>query len=316
MANKGQPTGPNTSGSTTKAKPVQVAAKPTPAAAKPAPVAAKPAPMPAKPAPVAATPPAPEIAKPVVPAAAIEAIQRSIAPEPKIASAIVNPAPAKVAAPSSSPKTNPATTPVPKPDVVAKTQAAAKILAAPVAKTTEKVANTAKSVATQTAKVVQAAARTVEKDTRTMQTEMKNAAEKTTEQTQAMLGEMNDRAKGMMEKNAKMVEEMNEMAKGNLEAVTESGRIAAKGMEALTQEAAEFGRKSFEQATAAMKSMAAVKSPTELFKLQSDYMRAAFDAYVAEASKTTEHMMKLAGDAAQPLSNRMAIAAEKAKPVA
>ena len=34
---------------------------------------------------------------------------------------------------------------------------------------------------------------------------------------------------------------------------------------------------------------------------------------MAQASKNTEAMMKLAGEAAQPLSNRVALAAEKIK---
>ena len=59
-----------------------------------------------------------------------------------------------------------------------------------------------------------------------------------------------------------------------------------------------------------------MKSPAEFFKLHSDYVRGVFDSYVAEASKNTEAMMKLAGDAAQPLSNRFAVAAEKVKTAA
>ena len=98
--------------------------------------------------------------------------------------------------------------------------------------------------------------------------------------------------------------------------LVESSRIAAKGFETLGQEAAEYSRKSFESATAAMKTLATVKSPTEFFKLQSDFVRGAFDSYVAEASKNTEAVLKLAGDAAQPLSNRFAVAAEKVKTVA
>src|SRR3546814_7170974 len=98
-------------------------------------------------------------------------------------------------------------------------------------------------------------------------------------------------------------------AKGNIEAIVESSKIAAKGFEALGQDSAEYGRKSFEDATATLKQFAAVKSPAEFFKLQSDYVRSAFDAVVAETSKKTEAVLKLAGDVAQPLSNRAAVAA-------
>ena len=130
---------------------------------------------------------------------------------------------------------------------------------------------------------------------------------------QAFFADFNDRAKAAVEKSTVLIAEANEFAKGNLEAVVESGKIAAKGFESLGQDAAEFSRNSFETATAALKGMSAVKSPTELFKLQSDFFKTSFDSYVAEASKNTEALMKLAGEAAQPLSSRVALAAEKVK---
>ena len=134
-----------------------------------------------------------------------------------------------------------------------------------------------------------------------------------TTKTQALFGDANERAKAAFEKSTKMFEEMNAFGKGNIEAVVESSKIAAKGLESFGQEAADYTRKQFEGATAMMKSFASVKSPTELFKLQSDYFRQSFDSLVAESSKHTEAMLKLAGEVAQPLSNRVALAAEKAK---
>ncbi|MCF8710135.1 phasin family protein [Rhizorhapis sp. SPR117] len=110
-----------------------------------------------------------------------------------------------------------------------------------------------------------------------------------------------------------MLEEVNELTKGNVEAVVESGKIAAKGAEALGQEAAEYSRKSFEKATATMKSFASVKSPTEFFQLQSEFFSSAFDTMASEASKNSEAMLKLAGDVAQPLSTRMSLVSEKVK---
>lgn len=146
------------------------------------------------------------------------------------------------------------------------------------------------------------------KETKIMETIENNVAK-----TQAFFADFQDRAKGAVEKSTQLVAEANDFAKGNLEAMVESSKIAANGLQSFSQEAAEYSRKSFESATAAMKTLATVKSPTDFFKLQSDYFRTSFDSYVAEASKTTEAMMKLAGEAAQPLSNRVAIAAEKAK---
>lgn len=140
--------------------------------------------------------------------------------------------------------------------------------------------------------------------------------ENTIEKTQALFADFNERAKAAVEKNTKLAGEFTEFAKGNVEALVESGKIAAKGFETLGQDAAEYSRKSFENATATLKSLSAVKTPADFFKLQSDYARSVFDSVVAETSKNTEAFIKLAGDAAQPISSRVAVAVEKVKTAA
>ena len=132
-----------------------------------------------------------------------------------------------------------------------------------------------------------------------------------TDKTQAMFAGAD--AKGAMEKGQKMFDEMNSFSKGNIEAIVESTKIAAKGFETFGQDVAAYAKKSFEEASTAAKTLASVKSPTEFMKLQSDYVRRAFDMMVAETSRSTEAMLKLAGEVAQPISNRVAIAAEKVK---
>lgn len=133
---------------------------------------------------------------------------------------------------------------------------------------------------------------------------------------QAALGEANERTKVAVEKSTRLFEEATELTKGNVEAFVASSKIAAKGVETLGQEAAEYGRKSFEEASAALKSFAEVKSPTDFFKLQSDYARSAFDSLVAESSKLSEAVIKLAGEVAEPITNRYTVAAERVKTLA
>src|SRR3546814_1261028 len=60
------------------------------------------------------------------------------------------------------------------------------------------------------------------------------------EKLQAVYGEFNEKAKVAVEKSGKIIEELNELNKGNVEAVVESGKIAAKGAETLGQEAADY----------------------------------------------------------------------------
>lgn len=149
----------------------------------------------------------------------------------------------------------------------------------------------------------------IEKEAKVMEATINTATDK----TQAMFADANDRAKNAMDKGTRLFEDMNEYGKGNIEAIVESSKIAVKGFETMGQDAAEYTRKSLEGATAALRSLASVKSPTEFFKLQSEYVRQSFDSMVAETSKNTEAMVKLAGAVAQPISNRVAVAADKAK---
>lgn len=146
-----------------------------------------------------------------------------------------------------------------------------------------------------------------------MATTIENVAQTATDKGQAMFAEMNNRSKGAMEKGTKMFEDATAFSKGNIEAIVESSKIASTGLQSMGQHAAEYAKMSFESATQAMKTLAATKSPTEFFKLQGDYARTAFDAMIAETSKSTESVLKLAGEVAQPISSRFAMAAEKMK---
>ncbi|WP_243843271.1 phasin family protein [Sphingomonas vulcanisoli] len=137
----------------------------------------------------------------------------------------------------------------------------------------------------------------------------------TVEKAQAMFGDMNDRIKTAFEKSTKMGEEIVDLAKGNAEAVVASAKIAAKGGETLGQEVAEYSKKSFENAMAVLKSLTQVRSPTEYFQLHSDFAKTSLESAVAEATKVSESMLKLAGEVVQPLSSRYAVAAEKIKTV-
>lgn len=144
----------------------------------------------------------------------------------------------------------------------------------------------------------------------------KTYAEEAKTRIQGAMADVNEKTKAAMEKSAKAFEELGDIAKGNLEAVVESSKIAAKGFEALSQDAAEFGRKSFEKTSATMKSFAAVKTPAEFFQLQSELLSQTFDAFAAEASKNSETVLKLVGDISQPISSRVSVVTEKMKSLA
>lgn len=150
-------------------------------------------------------------------------------------------------------------------------------------------------------------------ETNDMATAAATPTNEAAEKAQALFSDFTNRFKTAFEKSTKLSEELVDFTKGNVEAVIASARVAAKAGEAFGQEAAEYGKKNLESATTAFKSFATVKSPTELFQLQSEFAKASFDNAVAEASRVSEAWLKVAGDIAQPISNRYALAAEKIK---
>ena len=125
------------------------------------------------------------------------------------------------------------------------------------------------------------------------------------------MSEAQSRTKEAYEKSTEMAGEVSEFAKGNVEALVSSTKILAEGVQDLGKTYADEAKSAFETATADLKEMAAIKSPTELFQLQGKLMRRNFDSMVAFGSKSSESMVKLANDAMAPVSSRMTKAADK-----
>ena len=192
------------------------------------------------------------------------------------------------------------------------------VAAAPVAPAPE-VAAVVKAPAitkTQTAKPAAAPllrkATASRKESRTMTTPTTEYAEK----FQTVIKDASEKAKAAFEKSQSQFGEIGAFTKGNVEALVESSKILASGLQELTKGYAAESKSAFEALTAEFKSLAAVKSPSELLEKQSTLLRKQFDSAVAASSKNSEAVLKLANEAFQPISNRVSIAVEKVKHVA
>ncbi len=145
----------------------------------------------------------------------------------------------------------------------------------------------------------------------------KNA--KTTDYTakaKEMAADMQTRAKAAYDKGTELTKDAVEFQKGNFEALVESGKILASGMQDMGRTYVEEAKSAADTVQGDVKKMAAIKSPTELFQLQGEIARRNFDAMVSTTSKNTEAMLKLANEAFAPLSSRMSLAAEKVRKAA
>ena len=226
-----------------------------------------------------------------------ETVAKAVAAKPKKAPAKKKAAPAKakkVAAKKAAPK-----------KVVAKKAAPKKKVAVKKAEPAPKKA-TAKTSFTPISKL---------KDT--IMATAKNA--KTTDYTakaKEMAADAQTRAKATYDKGAELAKDAVEFQKGNFEAIVESGKILAGGMQDMGRTYVADVKSAAETVQGDVKKVAAVKSPTELFQLQGEIARRNFDAMVSTTSKNTEAMIKLANEAFAPLSSRMSLAAEKVRKAA
>ena len=220
-------------------------------------------------------------------------------------------------------------------------------IAATVAETTEKVVAETKRVqkneraktvrrAKRQATAAKAATRTASRRAKTARRKTNTAARKTVRAAQERTNDMinNDFFKGFealptfapfqnifaqanengqqfAQRGQKVAEELADLARANVEAIVEAGRVATEGTRALTQDAVSSSREGFEKAADAIRALAEAKSPTEYLQLQGEIARTSFDRFVAEGSKITESMVKLAGEAFQPISNRASANAER-----
>jgi len=128
---------------------------------------------------------------------------------------------------------------------------------------------------------------------------------------QSLFADANDRGQEAVKRSQKVAEELADLTRANVEALVESGRVAVEGARSIGQDVVATSRDGVEQAADAIRSLAEAKSPTEYLQLQSEFARQSFDRAVAESSKLTESLVKLAGEAFQPISSRATANAER-----
>lgn len=131
------------------------------------------------------------------------------------------------------------------------------------------------------------------------------------ERFQGLFANVGEQGQQAMERSRSAAANLVELTKANVEALVESGRVAAAGVQTLGQEAVGRTRENLEQAATQMKSLTEAQSPTEFFQRQGEFARVQFDRVVADSSRYAETLVKLAGEAMQPLSTRAALNAEK-----
>ncbi len=96
------------------------------------------------------------------------------------------------------------------------------------------------------------------------------------------------------------IEDANKKSKETIDTILKSYATLTKAFQAIATEAADYSKKSFEDSVAHLEKISTVKSVDAAFELQTNYLKSAYENYVAEATKIGEMYADLAKDAYKP----------------
>jgi hypothetical protein len=108
-------------------------------------------------------------------------------------------------------------------------------------------------------------------------------------------------------------EAFQKVGKENVDAALKSFGVASKGLQTIAVESSDFTKKSFEQGTAVVEKLVAVKTIDKAFEIQADYAKTAYEGLVAQATKMGELYTAMAKDAFKPFEAVIAKATPAAK---
>ncbi|MCO4054721.1 MAG: phasin family protein [Bosea sp.] len=108
-------------------------------------------------------------------------------------------------------------------------------------------------------------------------------------------------------------ETIQKTGKENVDAALKSFGAASKGLQTIAVESSDFAKKSFEQGTAVIEKLVAVKTIDKAFEIQADYAKSAYESFVAQTTKMGEIYTAMAKDAFKPFEAVIAKVAPSVK---
>src|SRR5215475_4657760 len=104
----------------------------------------------------------------------------------------------------------------------------------------------------------------------------------------------------------KNFDELQKLSKDNMDIAMKSFGAVSKGVQAIAVEVADYSKKSFEEGSAAMEKMMGAKSIDKAMEVHTDYVRSAYEGFVAQAAKLGELYSDLAKESYKPFESYLA----------
>ena len=104
----------------------------------------------------------------------------------------------------------------------------------------------------------------------------------------------------------KNFEDIQKLGKDNVDVAMKQFGTVSKGWQAIATEFADYSKKSFEDGSAALEKLFGAKSLETAIEVQSDYVKTAYEGFVAEATKLGELYTDLAKESYKPFEGFLA----------
>jgi hypothetical protein len=98
------------------------------------------------------------------------------------------------------------------------------------------------------------------------------------------------------------IDAVQKFGKDNFDATVKAFDVASTGTKAIAVETADYAKKSFEQSAATFQKLLGVRSLDQAIEIQTDYVKSAYEGFVAQSTKVGELYTKLAQDSLAPFN--------------
>jgi len=104
----------------------------------------------------------------------------------------------------------------------------------------------------------------------------------------------------------KNFEDIQKLGKDNVDVAMQQFGTVSKGWQAIAAEFADYSKKSFEDGSAALEKLLGAKSLEKAIEVQSEYVKGAYEGFVAQSTKLGELYTDLAKETYKPLEGFIA----------
>jgi hypothetical protein len=106
-------------------------------------------------------------------------------------------------------------------------------------------------------------------------------------------------------------DQIQKLGQNNVDAAMQTFGVVTKGAQTIAVETADFAKKSFETGTATFEKLAGAKSLDKAIEIQTEYLKTAYEGFVAQTTKLGELYSNVAKEAFKPYQAIVAAKAAK-----